>query len=464
MEYPRIMIAGTSSGSGKTTIVCGLLQCLINRKLNIQAFKCGPDYIDPLFHTNVLGIPSQNLDSFLFHEAGVVHSFKKHAKGKEFSVIEGVMGYYDGASITQTKASSYEIARLTKTPVVLVVNGRGMSLSILAVLKGFLEFQPDSMIQGVILNQVSPMLCEKLKPEIEKNLGIKVYGCVPRLSDLQLESRHLGLVLPEEQVDLKEKMIKLGDALEQTLDVDALIALGRGAEELLETSEEIAHRNRLEQAVASVRQKTVDGVRIGIAKDEAFCFYYQDNLELLQSMGAELIPFSPMHDAHLPTSLDGILLGGGYPELHVEELMKNETMLEDLRYALENQMPCIAECGGFLYLQEPFIGFFKGGFTNTGKLTRFGYVTLTDSEAKNPVANLLDGMRAHEFHYYDTPDNGNEMVAHKPYARRSWECMHIKETLVAGFPHMYYPSKPEFAGWFVEKCHAYKQKMIKIDS
>lgn len=468
MKYPRIMIAGTSSGSGKTTIVCGLLQCLMNRKLNIQAFKCGPDYIDPLFHTNVLGVPSRNLDSFLAGEVGVTYTLKKHAQDKDFSLIEGVMGYYDGASATQTSGSAYEIAKLTKTPVILVVNGKGMSFSILAVIKGFLDLQPDSMIQGVILNQVSPMLCEKLKPEIESTLGIKVYGCVPKLSDMQLESRHLGLILPTEQKNLREKIEILAEQFEKTIDVEGLLTLGQSADSLEETDEETtygeklekakntSYGQKLEEAKNTTRKQGNEKVTIGIARDEAFCFYYQDNLELLETLGAELVYFSPIHDAHLPEHLDGILLGGGYPELHVEQLMKNESMLKDIRNALKNQMPCLAECGGFLYLHEPLVGYFKGGFSNAGKLTRFGYITLQDDEKKNPVCEVLDGMRAHEFHYYDTLDNGNEMLAKKPFNNRSWRCMHIHEEMVAGFPHLYYPSKIEFARWFIEKCYAYQ--------
>ena len=231
-NFPRVMLAAGASGSGKTMITCGILQALQNRNMKVSAFKCGPDYIDPLFHEKVLKTKSRNLDTFFTEEEMTRYLFAKNAAGSDLSVIEGVMGYYDGLGGISTTASAYDLARVTQTPAVLIVNTNGMSLSVLAHIKGFLEYKEKSQIKGVILNRMSPMLYKEMKQMIESELHIRCYGCVPTVEDCFLESRHLGLVLPGEVELLEEKLKKLAGILEETLDIDGLLELAATAPEI----------------------------------------------------------------------------------------------------------------------------------------------------------------------------------------------------------------------------------------
>lgn len=232
------------------------------------------------------------------------------------------MGYYDGLAGISPKASAYDVARITKTPAVLIVNAKGMSLSAAAFVKGFVEYREDSQIRGVILNQISPMMYPRLKQIIEETLPVKVYGYVPVVKDCVLESRHLGLVMPEEIADLHNKLMKLAEILESSVDIDGLLELADGAEEL-----------PVQEPLTGYHTKRT--VRIALAKDEAFCFFYQDNLELLEEMGAQLIPFSPIHDEKLPENIDGMLFHGGYPELYAKALSENKKMLTSVREAVQ---------------------------------------------------------------------------------------------------------------------------------
>lgn len=302
MKAARILLAAGASGSGKTLITCGLLQALVNRGLKTASFKCGPDYIDPMFHSRVIGAKSRNLDTFFTDSETTKYLFCENAVDCDISVMEGVMGFYDGVAGTTTKASAYDLASVTDTPVILIVNSRGMSVSLAAYVKGFMEYRKDSHIQGVIFNQMSPMLYPRMKELLEKELNIKVLGYVPKMDDCVIESRHLGLVLPDEIPELKENLHRLAEVLEKTLDIDAILQLAESAREL------------------SAKEPRIDfclkhPLRIGVADDEAFCFFYEDNFRLLRKMGAELVHFSPIRDKKLPAGLDGLLLYGGYPEL-----------------------------------------------------------------------------------------------------------------------------------------------------
>ena len=317
MKQPRFMLAAPSSGSGKTMITCGILQILKNRGYRVSSFKCGPDYIDPMFHTKVLGTISRNLDTFFTGEEMTRCLFAKTAQQTDLSVIEGVMGYYDGLGGIRTKASSYDLARVTDTPVILIVNAKGMSLSILAQIKGFLDYQKDSKIKGVILNQTSEMTCRMLTPKIESELGICVFGYVPKIADWHLESRHLGLVLPDEISDLREQMQRLADILEKTLDIKSILQMAESAKEMEDDMPKSLKQLFTDPHVQKIRTQRP---QIAVAKDEAFCFLYEDNLKLLEELGAEITFFSPLHDAKVPENTDGLLLPGGYPELFAEEL------------------------------------------------------------------------------------------------------------------------------------------------
>lgn len=452
-KVPRILLGAAASGSGKTLITCGLLQALKNRKLQVTSFKCGPDYIDPMFHSRVIGTKSRNLDSFFADEDTVRYLLEKNARDCEISVIEGVMGYYDGLAGISPKASAYDVAKITKTPAVLIVNAKGMSLSAAAFIKGFVEYQEDSQIRGVILNQVSSMMYPRLKQIIEEELSIKVYGYVPVVKDCVLESRHLGLVMPEEIVDLQQKLMELAEILEKSVDIDGLLELAEHAEELPVQESPVAYH-------------TGRKIRIALAKDEAFCFFYQDNLELLEEMGAELVPFSPIHDKKLPEHIDGMLFHGGYPELYAKKLSENKEMLAAVCAAVQTGIPYMAECGGFMYLHQemedmaghswPMAGVIHGKSWRTPRLTRFGYITLEDGTC---FGEHVGAIRAHEFHYFDSDRCGEAYTAKKPLSSRSWKCIHSDGQGMSGFPHMYYYSNLRVPEQFLRACEERKAEV-----
>ena len=453
MRVPRIMLAAPASGSGKTLITCGILQALVNRGFNVASFKCGPDYIDPMFHSRVIGVKSGNLDTFFTDRETTRFLFGRRAAEAEVSVVEGVMGYYDGLGGISEKASSSDVAETLDMPVVLVVNCRGMSISVVPLIKGFLEYQKPSHIRGVILNQMPKALYPDMKEQIERWLPVKVLGYVPKAEDLVLESRHLGLVLPGEIERLKEKLNQLAEVIEESIVLDAFLAMAWEAEDFTYETPEIPKLSGTEK------------VRIGVAEDEAFCFTYRDNLQLLKDMGAELVSFSPIRDKSLPEGLHGLLLSGGYPELHAKKLSENESMRRSIREALEKGLPCIAECGGFLYLHRtlegadgveyPMADVVKARAYRTDRLFRFGYIEM---EAKRDQLILKEGEKArgHEFHYWESENCGDAIHAKKPLRKRSWDCVHGTDTLYAGFPHLFFYSNPAVVWNFLQKCEEYQ--------
>lgn len=468
---PRIMIAAPGSGSGKTMITCGILKILQSRMRPV-AFKCGPDYIDPMFHRSVLGIPSRNLDTF-FTEPNVTRYLMGRAADKanaDIAVIEGVMGYYDGLGGISTKASSYELSVQTATPVILVVNGRGMSLSIAAVIRGFLELYPDQQIGGVILNRVSKMIYERLKPELEKMLNIVVIGYVPETEVMTFPSRHLGLLMPDEISHLQEQLKTFGELLQYTLDVDKIIEIAGRAPALPYDNQTKANANWQpgKERIGTEGGTSHQQVRIGLAMDEAFCFYYEDNLDLLKEIGAELVPFSPMRDGYLPDGISGLYMGGGYPELHAQILSENKAMHRAIREAIASGMPCLAECGAYMYLHDemednngrfwPMAAVIPGRAEKKGRLVRFGYTMLT---AQEDTILGPAGMRlpAHEFHYWDTTDMGGSFLAEKPLVKRSWLCMHHSRNLLAGFPHLYFYGNVDAARNYMTACSKYGNRV-----
>lgn len=434
---PRLLIAGTGSGCGKTTTVCAILQALKNRGHDVASFKCGPDYIDPMFHSEIIGAQSTNIDLFFSDEAQARSIFAKHAA--ELNIIEGVMGFYDGMNMDSEQASSHHVAKVLDTPAILVVNGRGMALSVAAVVKGYLELRRPSGIAGVIFNNVSAMTYSMLKTAVERECGVKVFGYMPNCPECALESRHLGLVTAQEVTDLRNKMQALAAQAEKSIDLDGLVELMRA-------------QNPIE--VEAFVRAHIGNVRIAVAKDKAFCFYYRDNLEMLEEMGAELIPFSPISDEKLP-DCDGLILGGGYPELYLEALSRNTTMRESIRDAIAGGLPTIAECGGFMYLAEsignyPVVGATETICYNAKKLQRFGYTTI--SGEKDSLLFAADtSIRAHEFHYWDAENPGGNLVSQKP-SGKSWKCAYTTDTLYAGYPHLYFPSNPDAAKRFIQKC------------
>jgi cobyrinic acid a,c-diamide synthase len=455
LNTPRFMLCATGSGSGKTTITCGILQALINRGLKTAAFKCGPDYIDPMFHSTVIGTKSRNIDTFFSDRNTARLLLAQNAASADIAVIEGVMGYYDGIANTST-ASSFDVASTTDTPAVLIVNCAGMSLSVAALVKGFYNFKVPSWIQGVILNRISPSMYQQIKECIESTCPVKVYGYLPKVPDLTIESRHLGLVRPEEIPGLKAKLYALARQLEESLDIDGLLDLAKTAPPLQPTPINIS--------------KCGQNLKIAVARDMAFCFYYEDNLQLLRDMGAEIIEFSPMSDYAVPSDADGLLLGGGYPELYGEILSKNTSMLDSVYCAIAGGMPTIAECGGFMYLHKTLTdidgvsykmaGVLNGHAYYTGRLGRFGYIELIGKTGSliGPTGTQIKG---HEFHYFDSTCTGSAFQAVKPVRGTVWSCIHAKENLLCGFPHLYFYSNPKCAEIFLMKCRVYHNKRCR---
>ncbi len=442
------MIAATGSGAGKTTITCAILSALKQKYKDVRAFKCGPDYIDPLFHKSVLGIPSKNLDLFFTDEEKTRKLFYRD-NDSDVSVVEGVMGLYDGIDSKSYEGSSYHLASALNISVVLVVDAHGMGRSLLAVIRGYLDMDDRHIISGVILNRISKGYYQTIKPIIEQELNTIVWGYYPKQDGESISSRYLGLKLPAEIENLKENMEKAAEIIGNTVDLDSLVA-GSDVKEFLHETEVKAVGDYI----------FTPPVRIAVARDEAFCFYYEDNLRLLKEAGAELVEFSPLHDARVPNNIDGIVLGGGYPELHAEKLAANVSMKESLKKCLiDCKIPSVAECGGFMYLHEQIqnengtfdmLGVISGKCHNTGKLVRFGYINLEDKTEKFLRDKRI--IKAHEFHYYDSSNNGKDAIASKPAVTRSWECAHIDDNHWWGYAHLYYESNHEFPVAFVRKC------------
>ncbi len=467
MTQPRLLFAAPSSGSGKTSVVCGVLQALVNRGKNPVAFKSGPDYIDPLFHSEIIGASSYNLDLFLMGEHAVRKSLVERARTNSVAIIEGAMGFYDGIA-TGDSASAWDLADKTDTPCILVIDAKGQALSIAALVQGFMNFRPYSHIQGVILNRVSVMFYPRLKECIEELCGVHVYGMLPYDPEIALESRHLGLIGAREVTDLKKKMTYLATLCEKHLEIDGLLDLAQTAVPLTEALNVSGDND----SVLLGRQyvgKTYPGLRVAVAQDEAFCFYYADSLEELRKRGVELVFFSPLHDRVLPEAIDALYLGGGYPELHAKELSENVAMLRDIHAAVTGGLPCIAECGGFLYLHStleahdgktyPLVGVIDENAFRTNRLGRFGYVEL-ETQVKSLLGPAGTHIAAHEFHYWDSTNPGAAAQAQKPQSARCWQCGHLTETLYAGFPHFHFASNPEVLDSFLQKALLYRKEQM----
>ena len=459
MKLHRVMIAAAKSGSGKTTITCALLQLLKNMGQKVVSYKCGPDYIDPMFHQKAIDIPSKNLDTFFTGEEETRKLFLMDRGEEDFAVLEGVMGLFDGLGGIREEGSSYHLAKVTKTPILLVVDAKGMGRSVIPLIAGFLNYDREHLIKGVILNRMSKSYYEILKPLIEEELSITVVGYFPEQKQFRIESRHLGLMLPQELMDVKKQLQEASGELQKTVSLEHILKIAGEASEL--------------EACGLISLESKNSVSecpiIAVARDEAFCFYYEDNLRLLQEYGAKLKFFSPIHDEGLPEGSCGILLGGGYPELYGAELSSNRNMLSSIKEAMESGIPMVAECGGFMYLHNkiidkenqsyPMVGAINAECHYTGKLVRFGYIELQEKDANFlPEGEMI---RGHEFHYFDSQQNGENCVATKPVTGRNYPCVISKENCWLGFPHLYYPSNPAFAERFVERAKNYKLKTIR---
>ncbi|MCX8131198.1 MAG: cobyrinate a,c-diamide synthase [Clostridia bacterium] len=463
MKIPGVVIAGTNSGSGKTTITAGIMAALVKKGLKVQPYKVGPDYIDPMFHSFVTGRHSRNLDSWMLDKDVVLHLFAKNSAGADIAVIEGVMGLYDGFGGTSTVGSTAHVAKIVKTPVILVINGEGTSMSLAATVKGFKEFDPDLNIQGIIINNIKTETHYYiLKEVIEEYTGVKVVGYLSKADRFSLTSRHLGLIPSGEVKGLQEKIGALAEEVFKTIDLELLLKIAGQKEEI---------HDRLHNIPGNMKPEPRDKPRVAVAWDKAFNFYYKDNLELLESLGAELVYFSPVEHEELPENLDGLYIGGGYPEIWAKELEGNLAMKEEIRRVVNRGIPAYAECGGLMYMAESITdrdgnsfkmtGIIPGRSVMTTKLQRFGYVEL-EIKAGCVLSEKPTGVRAHEFHYSSIIVEGDcnscyRVLKHRKNKEQlSWGCGYKVNNLLAGYPHIHFWANTGLAEGFVENCIRYR--------
>lgn len=418
-----MIISSNCSGGGKTTFTLGLMKALKNRNYDVQGYKVGPDYIDTGFHTEITGKVSRNLDLHLMGEEGVKASFSR-GKG-DLAVIEGVMGLYDGKGLDES-CSTYSVSKvLDNSPILLVITPKAQSVTLCAEINGIKNFK-NANIVGVVLNCISAGFYKLLKPAIEIHCGLKVFGYIPKDDELKLESRHLGLVQSVEVGNLNKKIDYLSEIIEKHIDLDGIIESFKEVKSF-EDNYHLSKSNK----------------RIAVAFDEAFRFYYKENLELLEEAG-EVIYFSPLRDKKIPEDIDFLYLGGGYPEVFKETLSKNTEMLNSIKEALDNGLKCYAECGGLMYLtgnidNVNMVGFLNGNSEMTKSLNRFGYATLL---FKNIEINC------HEFHKSKVNLNEETMydVIKTSYTgeKINWRCGYKKNNTLAGYPHVHFFGNLEF--------------------
>ena len=455
----RIVLAGTQSGVGKTTLSLGIMGALKRRGLEVKPFKVGPDYIDPQFHSFVTGNPSRNLDSYLLEEEILRGLFLKNTSEGDIAVIEGVMGLYDGFGTKSDIGSTAHVSKLLKSPVILIINGAGISTSAAAMVLGYKNYDPKVNIMGVIINHVSGEKHYKLlKEAIEYKTGIKCLGYLKTNTNIQLESRHLGLIPTQEVESLREKLDAVIGQVEETIDLEGLVEIASSIEVLNAVGIEVP---RLEESI-----------NIAYAYDKAFNFYYQDNLDLLRDAGVNLIPFSPIEAPSLPSNLHGIYLGGGFPEIFAAELEENKNIRGEILNLASGGIPLFAECGGYMYLTKgikdlqgrkfEMVGVLEGVAAMTSRLQRFGYnqVTIMDNSILNKEVGTIKG---HEFHRA-VVEVTNVKPAYCVEKLRdeklidSWQCGQVKYNCVAGFPHFHFYSNLRFIEDFLSRCVDYKNK------
>ncbi len=431
------IIAGTNSGCGKTTATIGLMALLKSLNYNITPFKTGPDYIDPLFHSKVLGVPSYNLDSFMLSESAIKHLYRNHAANADLSIIEGVMGMYDGMG-QESRGSTYELSRILDIPVILVVNCKGLYQSVAAIIKGFANYKEDTKVRGVILNHVSSKDHFKfLQSIIEKECGIKCIGYIPNNKDFALESRHLGLIQAEEVDELDQKIELIKETFNHTIDFRRLMS--------------IADNKEISEDSFELPKLDLSALHIGVAYDKAFRFYYKDNLELLKELGANLHYFSPIEDTQLPIECNCLYLGGGYPEVFANELSQNKSLLKEIKDKIDNGMPAYAECGGLMYLTEKIItqdqdeyemtGVFEASVQMTKRLQRFGYA-IAQYEGESTAC--------HEFHRSQIIPNQTDVnyelkyQLKKPEKELEWQCGLQYKNCLGAYAHVHFYADLKF--------------------
>jgi len=454
-----LMIAGVSSGSGKTTLTIGLMRALKNRGVKVAAFKAGPDYIDPMFHRLAVQEASYNLPSWMVTDDTLKYLYEKRSRGQEFSIIEGVMGYFDGHSFETIEGSSAHLAEVLGIGVVIVMDASHMALTAAALIEGLMHFHTPNQIKGVIFNKVSSIShFESLKNAIEQHLNIKCYGYLKPSIGIQIESRHLGLIQAQENINIEDKIEKIAALVTETVDLDSLLYDFKNA---VDQTNFVAYDSIGCQASLSKIRAEVEkqgGLRLGIAKDNAFSFYYDENIETLRECGVTLIPFSPIYDHQLPDAVDAIYLGGGYPEVFAKVLSDNQTMRESIKTHARAGMPIYAECGGLMYLMKTLknmsgevyemVGIFDGHSKMTNRLQHFGHV---DAHLQLPIKNNSDGVRyrGHEFHQSVVETNAVDCIIEVIGKKDTWQCGYHAQNVLGTYVHNHFYSNLDFLEWLI---------------
>lgn len=457
-RIPRIVIAATQSGSGKTTIVTGLLAALKEKGLKVQSYKVGPDYIDPGYHEIASGRPGHNLDTWLVTEEKLAEIFARTADDADIAIIEGVMGLYDGGK--NGISSTASVAKLLDAPVLLVINAKSMGESAAALALGFKQYDPTVNIAGVILNRLGSPTHRQMIEEALERLDIPVFGAVGRNDKMNMPERHLGLLPVQENNSEAEVVAEIGRTVGASVDIEKIIGLAESAPEI-----ELPARNTLPEKRR---------VRIAVARDDAFTFYYPESIYQLEISGAEIIPFSPLHDREMPEA-DGLILGGGFPEMFASELYGNESMRASIGEAAKSGMPIYAECGGFMYLMKemvdfdgnhfPMTGIIPGSVTMNKKLQTVGYVAAT-MEKDTVLGRKGTVLHGHEFHFSSecAPENINPEEYPRAFTFQRMRKIppylagYAKDNILGSYLHLHFAGSPEAARSFVDKCAEYRQQ------
>jgi cobyrinic acid a,c-diamide synthase len=459
MDFNRIMIAGVQSGAGKTTLTLGIMAALRRRGLKVQPYKVGPDYIDPGLHYYASGRKSHNLDSWMGDEQVIRDIFLRNSRTADVSLVEGVMGLFDGAKGERIKGSSAHIALILDLPVVLVANVKGMGRSCLALLKGFKEYEPGLKVAGVILNNAGgDYYRTHIKNSIEEELGLKVLGCLSKNKAIIMPERHLGLLPAEENQRLSQVLNQMADMVEAEVDLAGILEAAKQAWK----PERIPAATRLEENCGQ------NQVVIGVAKDEAFSFYYQDSLDYLEELGASLVFFSPLKDTAVPPA-DGLYIGGGFPEMFLGQLTRNNSMKASIRQCFDQGMPIYAEDGGLVYLADTIVDFEGSSWPGVGlvpakaqmskKLSALGYVQAT-AVHDSLLVSKGDTLKGHEFRYsfltgLNPDDAAYSLIGGKGVDGRLEG--YRKNNLLASYVHLHFRSNPKAAAGFVNACRQYRR-------
>jgi len=434
VNTPRIVVAGTHSGVGKTTVVSGLMAALSSEGFRVAPFKVGPDFIDPSYHTLAAGRPGRNLDAFLSGPDLIGPLFTHGARGADIAVIEGVMGLFDGKGGGDL-ASTAHVARLLEAPVVLVVDARAMSRSVAAMVHGYTTFDPKVRVAGVVLNRVGSRVHETMLREALRPLGIPILGVLRRDDEIKTPDRHLGLVpVAERREEATRSLDAMGKVISRFLNLDRIVRVARSAGPLV-----------VEAWVPESRElDRSEGVRVAVATGPSFSFLYRENLELLVGAGAEVVTFDPTVDEELPAGTDALYLGGGFPETYAEALSTNGRMRESVRAFAAGGRPMVAECGGLLYLVRELDGHQMCGVLDAeAKMT--DRLTLGYREARammdSPLAERGANVRGHEFHYSAVEPGAGESPAWE-LAGRGQEGF-VADGVHASYLHTHWAATPE---------------------